>query len=77
MVYQTPEQLREMPLLTLENAPSVFPVNLSGLERNEDGLYSEADMLDRLDQAIEAYDVIVEEYSDIVPAEEPVPAIVQ
>ena len=77
MVYQTPEQLREMPLLTLENAPSVFPVNLSGLKRNGDGLYSEADMLDRLDQAIEAYDVIIEEYSDIVPAEEPVPAVVQ
>ena len=77
MVYQTPEQLRDMPLLTLENAPSVFPVNLSGLERNEDGLYSEADMLDRLDQAVEAYDVLVEEYSDAIPAEEPVPAVVQ
>ncbi len=77
MVYQNPEQLREMPLLTLENAPSVFHVNLSGLKRNGDGLYSEADMLDRLDQAIEAYDVMVEEYSDAVPAEEPVPAVVQ
>ena len=85
LVYQTPEQLRTMPLLTLENPPAVFPIVLSGLERNQDGLYSEEDMMERFDQAIEAFDVIVEEYSDTVPAvteetvpaEELVPAIVQ
>ena len=76
LVFQTPEQLRTTPLLTLENPPAVFPLIFSGLERNQDGLYAEADMLDRLDQAIEAYDTIVENYADVVPAEEPVPALV-
>ena len=76
LVYQTPEQLRTTPLLTLENPPAVFPVVFSGLERNQDGLYSDADMLDRLDQAIEAYDSLVENYADTIPVEEPVPALV-
>ena len=34
-------------------------------------------MLDRLDQAIEAYDTLIENYSEVVPAEEPVMAVVQ
>ena len=76
MVYQTPEQLRTMPLLTLDDPPSVFPIVLSGLDRNQDGLYAEEDMLEHLDQAIEAYDTLVEDYSEVVPAEEPVMAVV-
>ncbi len=76
LVYQTPEQLRTTPLLTLENPPAVFPIVFSGLDRNQDGLYAEADLLDRLDQAIEAYDDLVENYADVVPVEEPVPALV-
>ena len=76
MVYQTPEQLRTMPLLTLDDPPAVFPIVLSGLDPNQDGLYAEEDMLDRLDQAIEAYDTLVENYSEVVPAEEPVMAVV-
>ena len=76
IVYQTPEQLRTMPLLTLDDPPSVFPIVLSGLDRNQDGLYAEEDMLEHLDQAIEAYDTLVEDYSEVVPAEEPVMAVV-
>ena len=74
LVYQTPEQLRAMPLLTPENPPAVFPIVFSDLDRNQDGLYAEEDILDRLDQAIAAYDTIVENYSETVPAEEPVMA---
>ena len=68
LVCQTPEQLRGMPLLDLENPPAVFPVLLNGLERNPDGLYTEEALLDRFDRAIEAYDLLVENFSgDEVP----------
>lgn len=76
LIYQTPEQLRTTPLLTLENPPAIFPVMINGLDRNQDGLYAEADLLNRLDQAIEAYDSLVENYADVIPVEEPVPALV-
>ena len=70
LVYQTPEQLRNMPLLTQENPPSVFPIKLRGLDCNQDGLYSAGDLPDRLDQAIEAYDLIIDNYSENVFTEE-------
>lgn len=76
LVYQTTEQLRTTPLLTPENPPAVFPLIFSGLDRNQDGLYSEADMLKRFDQAIEAYDSLIENYADVVPVEEPVAVLV-
>ena len=72
MVYLTPEQLRGMPLLGRGNSPMIFPITLAGLEQNEAGLYNEDDLLGRFDQAIAAYDTIVETYSDNVPAEIPV-----
>ena len=76
LVFQTPEQLRTMPLLTLENPPHVFPIVLSGLERNQDGLYGEEDILNRLDESIADYDRIVEEYADPVPEEKFEPVLV-
>ena len=74
LVYLTPEQLRGMPLLGQGNSPMIFPISFEGLEQNEAGLYNEADLLERFDQAIAAYDMIVETYSDNVPAEVPEPA---
>ena len=71
MVYLTPEQLRGMPLLGQGNSPMIFPITLAGLEQNEAGLYNEDDLLGRFDQAIAAYDTIVETYSDNVPEEVP------
>ena len=77
LVYLTPDQLRGMPLLSRDNHPVIFPISFNGLEQNEAGLYNEADLLDRFDQAIAAYDTIVETYSDDVPAEVPEPAAAQ
>ena len=77
LVYLTTDQLRSMPLLGLENSPAVFPVSFTGLEQNQAGLYSEEDLLDRFEQAIAAYDTLVEDYSEFVPAEEPEPVVVQ
>ena len=74
LVYLTPDQLRGMSLLNDGNSPMIFPIALNGLEQNEAGLYKEDDLLGRFDQAISAYDMIVETYSDNVPAEIPEPA---
>ena len=40
LVYQTTEQLRQLQLLDLENPPMVFPLNLKGLTKNADGIYT-------------------------------------
>ena len=74
LVYLSPDQLRSMSLLNEGNSPMIFPISFEGLEQNEAGLYNEADLLERFDQAIAAYDAIVETYSDNVPAELPEPA---
>ncbi|MBQ6518270.1 MAG: hypothetical protein IJI14_06095 [Anaerolineaceae bacterium] len=77
LVYLMPDQLRGMPLLDQGNSPMIFPISFEGLEQNEAGLYNEADLLERFDQAIAAYDTIVETYSDNIPAEVPEPAFAQ
>ena len=74
LVYLSPDQLRSMSLLNEGNSPMIFPISFEGLEQNEAGLYNEKDLLERFDLAIEAYDAIVETYSDNVPAEVPEPA---
>ena len=74
LVYLTPDQLRGMPLLGKDNGPAIFPISFDGLETNQDGLYNEADLLERFDQSIAVYDTIVEEYADNVSTEVPEPA---
>lgn len=56
MVYQGTDQLRQMPLLSLENPPVVYSMELSGLACNDDGLCRLADFEQRLTERIEAYD---------------------
>ena len=77
LVYLTPDQLRGMSLLGQGNSPAIFPISLDGLEQNEAGLYNETDLLGRFDQAIAAYDTMVEEYADNVLTEVPEPAVAQ
>lgn len=62
LVYQTTTQLREMPLLTLENHPAIYPISLKGLTKNAEGLYEGNELEKRFDQAIAAYDEIVKTY---------------
>ena len=73
MVYQTPDQLRSLSLLDLKNPPAVFHISLKGMEQNPDGLYAQDELLERFDQAIAAYDQLIEEYAEEETAE-PVPA---
>lgn len=58
LVYQNPDQLRGMELLTLDNPPMVFSLKLKGLLENADGLYNFGDVNNRFSEAIHAYDKI-------------------
>ncbi|MDE5900643.1 MAG: histidine-type phosphatase [Muribaculaceae bacterium] len=58
IVYQSIDQLRQMQLLDLNNPPKIYPLTLKGVERNADGLYRMADVADRFEAALAAYDAI-------------------
>ena len=58
LVYQSTDQLKQMSLLDLQNAPQVFSLKLKGLSQNTDGLYTFEDVNARFLQAIRAYDDI-------------------
>ena len=58
IVYQSIDQLRNMELLSLDNPPMIYPLTLKGLEKNSDGLYKLADLEDRFEEALAAYDAI-------------------
>ena len=62
LVYQTTEQLRQITSLSLDNPPASFDIRFSGLEPNEDGYYRLEDLLQRFEEAIDAYDEELEEY---------------
>ena len=55
LVYESPAQLRSMPMLGSKAAPVAFPVRLKGLSINEDGLYRLSDLTGRFEKAISAY----------------------
>lgn len=58
IVYQSVDQLRDMSLLDLDNPPMIYPLSLKGLEKNIDGLYKIADVAQRFEEAIAAYQAI-------------------
>ena len=64
LVYQSTQQLRDLSLLTLENPPMKEHLQFTGVETNGDNMIAEEDLLAMFDQAISAYDSLVEEYSD-------------
>ena len=55
LIYQTVQQLREREMLSLDNPPAVFGLELEGLTANEDGLYKWADVRQRFGEAVAAY----------------------
>ena len=63
LVYQTPEQLRSVDILTWDNSPAVYDISIKGIEPNSDGLYTEDDLIARFEFAIDEYDRMVEEYN--------------
>ena len=62
LVYQSTEQLRGMIPLSLENPPASFEIDLPGLERNADGYYLLDDVMGCIQNAIDAYDGLIEAY---------------
>lgn len=58
LVYQSVDQLRNMELLDLDNPPMIYPLTLSGVEKNADGLYKMSDVAARFEQALRAYEAI-------------------
>ena len=66
LVYQSTEQLRGMTPLSLDDPPVSFDIDLPGLERNADGYYRLDDVLGCLQNAIDAYDVMIQTYGEDV-----------
>lgn len=58
LVYQTVEQLRSCAMLDLGNPPQAVKLSFTGLAENPDGLYPMAELLNRFEEAIRAYDVL-------------------
>ena len=63
LVYQNTDQLRNLSMLSLENPPERYPLDFEGVEKNEDGLIAESDLLALFDKAINAYDTLEEQYA--------------
>ena len=55
LIYASSEQIRNKTTLTLDNPPVIFPLQLNGLQKNSDGLYSLQDVQQRFDDAYNAY----------------------
>jgi len=61
LVYQKTEQLCEMSLLGSDNPPGIYSLSLTGLTANENGMYKAEEVLARLREAIDAYELLLEE----------------
>ncbi len=63
LVYQKTCQLQEMSLLGEGNEPGIYSIRLKGVNAGADGLYNAEDVLNRIEEAIDAYDGLVDEYA--------------
>lgn len=63
LVYQNTDQLRSASLMDLEQHPSIVPMTFSGITANADGLYAEKDFMALLQNSIDEYDRIVDDYA--------------
>jgi glucose-1-phosphatase len=62
LVYENTEQLRTMPLVTLDNPPMSVTLNFEDLETNDDGLIPIDAFEQRLNESIARYDELKQEY---------------
>ncbi len=58
LCYQSAEQLRQLPLLTLQNPPMVVGLSFNGLTANADGLYALEDFEHLMAERIALYDAL-------------------
>ena len=61
LVYQTTEQLRQRTMLSLKKPPMIYQLKLKGLTQNADKLYLLSDLQKRFEEAISAYDELLDE----------------
>ena len=62
IVYQTPEQLRDVAILSEGTPPAIFDVAFRGIEQNADGLFVEDDLKARFVSAIGEYERLATMY---------------
>ncbi len=62
LVYQTTEQLRGLSLLGTDHSPAVYGIRLGGLKADENGLYKASDIMELLEEVINEYDEMIDEY---------------
>lgn len=60
--YATTEQIRNLDLLSLEEAPASYDLEFEGIARNENGLYALADVQKLLADTVAAYDQLAVDY---------------
>ena len=63
LVYQTVAQLRQMDQLTMENPPAKYQLSFAGAAADTNGLIPEEALLKLFDNAINAYDDLLAEYT--------------
>ena len=63
-VYATTDQVRNLVLLSFENAPASFDLEFEGLTRNADGLYKLEDVQKLLADTAAAYDQLAVDYPE-------------
>ena len=61
LVYQTTDQLRQRTMLSLKTPPMIYQLKLKGLTQNADKLYLLSDLQKRFEEAIAAYDELLDE----------------
>ena len=61
LVYQTTDQLRQRTMLSLKTPPMIYQLKLKGLTQNADKLYLLSDLQKRFEEAIAAYDKLLDE----------------
>ena len=62
LVYQSPDQLRGIMPLSLENPPMEFPLHFAGARETAGGMIPEEDLLAILDGALAEYDALLTQY---------------
>ena len=64
LVYNSYDQLRDISLLSDENPPQQYYLEIEGLEAAGQGVYRAADFYSLLNEKIDAYDQLVRKYGD-------------
>lgn len=60
--YQSLSQLKNRPLLDIENSPIKYHLSFNGLKQNQDGLYKVQDFQNKLMDSLKKYDELVSRY---------------